>query len=193
MDSIINSIIYFCVSHKHIITIFHVFAVVIGMGGAIVTDFLFVYFAFNKKISKQENKIIYLLASLVSIALILVIITGVLIFLGDITKYLNSAKFLTKMSVVLLLTINGFLLHKIVFSKLKDKNFLSNKGFEIRRRLAFAMGSISFISWATALSLGVLDKVHTTYINAISIYFGLIAIGILSSQIIFYIYEKKKN
>ena len=93
----------------------------------------------------------------------------------------------------MLLTINGFLLHKIVFSKLKDKNFLSNKGFEIRRRLAFAMGSISFISWATALSLGVLDKVHTTYINAISIYFGLIAIGILSSQIIFYIYEKKKN
>jgi len=191
MDSIINSIIYFCASHKHIITIFHVFTVVVGMGGAIVTDFLFVYFAYNKKISKQENKIIYLLAKLVSFTLILVIITGALIFLGDITKYLNSAKFLTKMSVVLILTINGFLLHKIVFSKLKEKNFLSNKGFEIKRRLAFAMGSISFISWATALSLGVLDRVHTTYTYAISIYFGLIVIGIFSSQIIFYIYEKK--
>jgi uncharacterized membrane protein len=182
----------FLLINKEYITILHVLSVVIGMGGAIITDFLFVYFALNKKLSFTEIKIIKLLSGVVLYALVAIIITGIFIFLSNPEKYLVSAKFLTKMTIVSTLTINGILLHVLVFKHLKDDGYLTKFKNRNLRRLAFGFGSISITSWLCAMSLGVLDKISITYTSAISIYFFIIILAIITSQLIYKAYENRK-
>ena len=182
----------FLLINKEYITILHVLSVVIGMGGAIITDFLFVYFALNKKLSFTEIKIIKLLSKVVLYALVAIIITGIFIFLSNPEKYLVSAKFLTKMTIVSTLTINGILLHVLVFKHLKDDGYLTKFKNRNLRRLAFGFGAISFTSWLCAMSLGVLDKIPISYTSAISIYFVIIILAIITSQLIYKAYENRK-
>lgn len=183
----------FLFQYKEYIIIFHVLSVVVGMGGAIITDFLFVYFALNKKLSFSEIKVIQLLSQIVLYALFAIVITGLFIFGSNPEKYLASAKFLTKMSIVSILTVNGILLHTLVFTHLKDDGYLTKFQNRNLRRLAFGFGSISMTSWVCAMSLGVLDKISITYTQAINIYFVIIFFAILVSQIIYRIYEKRKS
>ncbi len=182
----------FLLINKEYIIILHVLSVVIGMGGAIITDFLFVYFALNKKLSFSEIKIIKLLSKIVLYALFSIIITGIIIFTSNIEKYLMSVKFLTKMSIVSILTVNGILLHILVFKHLKDEGYLTKFKNRNLRRFAFAFGSISITSWLCAMSLGVLDKISITYPQAIFVYFAIITFAIVTSQIIFKVYENRK-
>lgn len=179
-----SSFILFFVTYKPVVTILHVFSVVIGMGAAFVTDILFTLFASNKKLSTFEISVIKFLSKVVTFALIFIIITGIGIFLSDIQKYLASAKFLTKMTVILVLCCNGVLLHVYVFKHLSDKNYLTSKKLSNVRNISFALGAVSFISWITALSLGVLDRITISYALAVSIYFTILCIGVIVSQII---------
>lgn len=178
--------------NKEYILILHVLSVVFGMGGALITDFLFVYFALNKKLSFSEIKTVTLLSKIVTYALIAIIITGFCVFLTNPEKYINSAKFLTKMSVVFVLCVNGILLHTFVFSHLKDDGYLTKLKNKKIRRFSFAFGAVSLVSWLCAMSLGVLDKISITYTSAISIYFLIIILSIICSQIIYKIYENRK-
>ncbi len=180
----------FLAENKSIVTIFHVFSVVLGMGCALITDVLFIYFAMNKKLSLQEIKITRILSSIVMYALCAIIITGGLLFLSDVDKYLNSVKFLTKMSIVGILTLNGLLLHKFVFSQLRNIGFLTTIKFTRTRQVAFALGSVSLISWISAMSLGVLSAIPVTYTIAMSVYIIVIVFGVIISQVLFRFYEK---
>ncbi len=174
----------FFVEYKAIITIFHVLSVVIGMGAAFATDILFVFFASNRTLSSIEISVIRFLSKIVTIALGVIILTGIGMFLSDTEKYLNSAKFLTKMTVIVILCVNGALLHFYVFRHLSDKNYLTSAKSFFTRRISFALGAISTVSWVTALSLGVLDRITIPYTYAVSIYILFLALGILISQII---------
>ena len=178
--------------NKEYIIIAHVLSVVVGMGGAIITDVLFVYFAFNKKLSFFEIKTMRLLSKIVMCALLFIVVTGIFVFFTNTEKYLNSAKFLTKMTVVTILSVNGVLLHFLVFRHLKDRDYLIGLKNKNLRKLAFAFGAISVVSWLTAMSLGVLDKITITYTQAISIYLFVLSIAIMMSQIIHQYYETKK-
>ncbi|MEN9852503.1 MAG: hypothetical protein RI996_446 [Candidatus Parcubacteria bacterium] len=170
--------------YKQLFTIFHVAAVVVGMGAAINTDILFTFFGINKKLSHSEVRTIRFLSTIVTYALGAILLTGLSLFLSDTTKYLASAKFLTKMSIVLVLCLNGYLLHCYVFKHIGDKDFLTAKREYNIRRVAFALGAVSFVSWFSAMSLGVLDKIHISYPLAFSVYLIFVGVAVVVSQYI---------
>jgi len=186
-----NELVFLASEYKPLVTIMHVCMVVIGMGGALIADVLFVFFAYNKVLSVQEHATIRLIAKVVLYALAGILLTGALLFLSDIEKYSNSVKFLTKMTVVTVLIINGVLLHKLVFNSLHKAQFLQTVRFKSRRRVACIFGAVSFMSWMSALSLGVLDSVPVTYTTAVSIYGAVLLVAILCSQLLFSAFEKK--
>lgn len=187
-----EQVITFFSTYKQVFTIAHVLAVVLGMGGALITDMLFVNFAYNKLISREEYHVIYLVSRVVTAALLGIIITGICIFLSDPQKYLYSVKFITKMSIVAVLTVNGMALHRIVFNKLNEKGILYKAIFASRRRVAFGLGAISGISWIIALALGVLDKISLSLSQALGIYAACLGFGIVVSQKLYQLYESKK-
>lgn len=172
----------FIAAYKHVFVIIHVIAVVVGMGSAIVTDILSLKFGFNKVLSTFEVYIIRFLSRVVTIALGLIVLTGLLTFLSNPEGYLASVKFLTKMTVVGILVINGYLLHKYVFTHIGDKNIFSSPKKRRLRKIGFALGAISLVSWISALSLGILLHIPVSYDTAIGIYIVILVLAVAVSQ-----------
>lgn len=169
---------------KPVITIFHVLSVVLGMGSALVVDMICFRYGYHKVLSKQTIGTIRFLSHVVTIALLCILATGFLLFLSDVPRYSASVKFLTKMSVVGVLTINGLLLHRFIFPRLSDDNILTSKRGQTIRKIGFALGSISFVSWLCALSLGVLSAIPVSLPVALCLYVLLLACSVIVSQIL---------
>ncbi|MBP9711501.1 MAG: hypothetical protein KBD55_00495 [Candidatus Pacebacteria bacterium] len=165
-------------------TIVHVVAVVFGMGSALVSDLLFSFFSKDKHLNKTEMSTLSILATAVFYSLILISLSGLIIFLSDIEKYSHSAKFLAKISILAILIINGYVLNKYVWPHLLNKNFFTLKKERNIRKLAFGSGAISVISWLSVCALGVLDSLNMPYVAIVSLYASIIVLGTIVALVI---------
>lgn len=186
--------ISFIAEHKHFFVIAHVLCVVLGMGSALVTDILALRFGFDKRLSKFEVHTVRFLSQVVTIALVGIVTTGATIFLSNPEQYGQSVKFLTKMTIVGVLILNGYLLHKFIFSRIADPRVLTSPKARSLRRLGFALGAVSIVSWISALSLGVLLHIPVSYDMAIALYsVGLIVAVVVSQVVESILLERKRS
>jgi hypothetical protein len=169
-------------------TVAHVIAVVFGMGSALVSDALFSFFGRDKNLNNTELSTLSLLSKLVLYSLPLIILSGMALFLTNIDKYLNSNKFLAKMTILCILLLNGFVLNKYVWPHLLSNKFFTSKKERGIRKLAFACGAISVISWLSVCTLGILDNLSMSYNLILAMYLVVIVFGSLVSIVI----EKKE-
>lgn len=181
-DNIIN---HFETGRRLYLTL-HVFSVVLGMGAALISDYLFSAFASDFRINKFEHSTFRKMSKLVWVSLYAIVFSGIGVFLSDITKYSHSDKFLTKMTVVFVIIINGYLMKRLlepVLHKLKlDAEFTFHK-ITLRKK-AFILGAISGASWLSAFVLAMLKNLPYTYFQMICVY-GLVVLGaIIMAQIV---------
>ncbi len=162
---------------KPAITVVHVLSVVIGMGAALSADLLFHFFSKDKHFSFVELRALSILSRTVWYSLVVIIVSGILLFLSDIEKYSVSTKFLAKMTIMLVLLINGFILDRYVWKYVTTPDFLSHPSFTRIRRTAFVSGSLSVLSWLFICTLGALDSVPLSYTLIISAYLSLVVMG----------------
>jgi len=174
----------FFVDIKVFSTIVHVIAVVCAMGAAFSIDVLFHFFAADKQLSTKERTALTILSRTVWYGLWAVIVTGGMIFMADPAHYLMSVKFLSKMTIVGILMINGVVIHQYVHKHLAYKGFFSSAREAFARRIAFACGSISVVSWISALAFGVMDSIVFSYSTVMAFYGVLIVCAIIGSQIL---------
>ncbi len=156
--------------------VIHVISVVLGMGAALMSDVLFTFYGNDKKLSSMEIKTLKVLSNIVWIGLVIISMSGLGLFLSDIPKYIHSVKFLAKMSILAILLVNGYVLHKYIWKHIIARNFLVSKEKSHIRKFAFACGAISVLSWITICSLGVLDKVSISY-GVLMAGYGVLIIG----------------
>lgn len=116
----------FLITFKPVFTVIHVLSVVIGMGAALISDILFNLFTKDRELEKLETKILKLLSRIVLISLPLIIFSGFAIFGSNVDKYSNSAKFLAKMTIMIILLINGLILDTYIWSHLLKKKFFTS-------------------------------------------------------------------
>lgn len=176
--------ITFFVETKTLWIIGHVLSVVVGMGAAIVTDILSFRYGFNKILSSFEVSTIRFLSKVVTGALLVIILTGIFIFLSNPAAYLVSVKFLIKMTVVGILIINGFLIHRFVFENIDEAGIITKPKYKSLRRLGFSLGAVSITSWVTALVLGSLDAIPFTYLEAFLLYLALLVLAVIGAVIL---------
>lgn len=182
----------FLQQHHTIIVILHALAGAIGVGSAVVLDLLFFYFLKDFKISQSENKVASLISSMFIVTLSALYITGLLLFLSNPDLYGTSTKFLTKVAVVLVLSINGLFLHNYISPRMRALNFQKyNPEKKFLHTLAFAAGSISIASWVIAYVLGTQKTIPFSLLEALMIYAGIVLVGILVS--IFTLQHMKKQ
>lgn len=166
------------------VTIVHVVSVVIGMGAALMSDVLFSFFSKDKKLNKTEISTLEILSKIVFYSLFVICISGIFIFLTDIGKYANSSKFLSKISILFILILNGYVLNTYIWPHLLGKKFFILKKEKNIRRLAFVCGSISIISWLSVLGLGVLDSLAINYLTLMGTYLLAITLGSIVSLVV---------
>jgi uncharacterized membrane protein len=171
------------IDFKSIFIIIHVFGAVIGAGGAYLSDAIFISSTRDKTINKTEFRFMKLGSIFVWSGLILLIISGILLFLTDPVGYINSSKFLIKMFIVLAIFINGLFFHIIHFPRIYrhvSHHYPSSDEFMRKKKYLLISGVISITSWTFALILGLLPSIPFTFLQAFVIYviFELVTIFI---------------
>lgn len=175
------------VEYKSLILMVHLLGFAFGVGGATITDLLFMKFLTDFKISNYQQSILKLMSQIIWVGLFLVIISGIGLYLPNMEALNENPKFLVKVVAVAVITINGAILNLLISPNLVSISF-KDTGLHVRktvmlRKLAFALGGISFVSWYTAFLLGVLKQTPFNFPELLGIYVGALLIAVVGSQI----------
>ncbi len=178
------------VQYKSYIVVLHVLFMALGLGAATLTDYFFFHFLRDYKISTFESDVLDRISQFIWMALGMILLTGAALFFSSSVQYLESTKFIAKMVIVGVLIVNGTLLNLVVSPRLASLSF--NKSHmhhhrpgELRRtrRLAFALGPVSLISWYSAFALGSMRSLPFSSLQIIGVYVLLLIVGIIVGQV----------
>jgi uncharacterized membrane protein len=154
--------------------IIHNIGFVLGLGGATITDVFFFRFLKDNTISTEEKNTMDTLTNIIWIGLTILIVSGICLFLPEQARHSISSKFLLKMVVVAVIVVNGVLLNMFVGPYMRRLSFEGTPPAKHFRRLAFALGGISFTSWYVAFFLGSLRNIPVNFHNALIGYAALL-------------------
>jgi hypothetical protein len=157
----------------------HLLATCIAVGVLLIQDFALAR-AQGKPLAKPEIVELQLSATRVSYALVALWVSGIALvatgYLGH-PDYVLNEKLWAKITVVFVLSLNGFILHYYAFPLMTTGKGLN--GLRLSEKTLIALsGSISSTSWLFACYLGIARpwSYSITYGSMMLIYFSLIAI-----------------
>jgi len=178
--------------YTRVATIIHLLGVILGVGTATITDILFFKFIRDKHISSREAKLMDELSKIIWVALIILIVSGVALYVPNMERLDQSGKFLTKLIGILVLVLNGLMLSYIIRPKLTkidfSNNHMSRFGLShiVNRRMriwATICGAVSISSWYYIFVLGALRGITFPLQTGIFIYGIILIIAIIGSLI----------
>lgn len=132
--------------------VLHLVGLVFGVGGATLTDLVFVNAVRKKFVSKTVIRVMDHMSQAVIAGFFLLVASGVgLLFTGTDT----SPRFWAKMIVVAVVGLNGYLAHRWTFPKLAEKIHAGKRHVSLSfLQLLSINAAVSGTSWYTALFIG---------------------------------------
>ncbi len=193
-----NTMIEFLEQYHRVVLGLHIFGIVLGFGGAIMSDIFFFKFLKDFRISKQEADTFRTLSKIIWVGVALLVMSGIGLYLPHAETLNASSKFLLKMVVVAIIIINGVCLNLFVAPKLIKISFgekHEHMSGELRRsrRLAYALGAVSLTSWTSAFLLGMARSIPLSFPILLGIYLLLLLGAITTSQIIEQVIVKRAS
>ncbi len=161
----------------------HNIGFILGVGAATITDILFFRFLKDGSISLEEKETMDTLSTVIWGALALLVVSGVALFIPEHARLATSPKFLLKIVVVGVIIVNGLLLNMFVAPFMRRLSFEGSTPARAFRRLAFALGGISFSSWYIAFFLGSMRKIPLVFSHALGAYAVFLLVVVVGSQI----------
>lgn len=175
------------IEYKTLYLIGHVFGAILGAGGAFASDAMFFSTIKDGRITPDELRFMKLGSKLVWGGLILLIISGIFLVNTDPEKYLNSAKFLAKMSIVGIILLNGVLFHLIHIPHIQGHlgiRFADSPTFMKKAPFLVASGAVSMISWLFTVILGMLKYVPFEFVQIFGVYLFVVMGAVLGAIIL---------
>ncbi len=168
-----------------------------GAGAAFVSDMIFFSTIKDGKINSDELRFMKLGGKVVWFGLLILVLSGILLFSTDPQYYLASTKFLAKLSIVAVIIINGIIFHFIHFPHIHGHlglPFRDSPSFIKRIPVLMISGGVSVTSWIFAVVLGVLSKVSFSY-SEIMLFYLFILVIIVTGALMMrnYIFQIKKD
>jgi len=182
-------IITFLTQVKPFIVAFHLLGFALGLGGATISDIFFFKFLKDLRISEREATTLRTISQVVWFGLGLLVVSGIGLILTDPVAYFSSTKFLAKMFIVFVITVNGAFLNLYITPLLVSISF-GDKHKHIpgelhhERGLAYAGGAISMVSWYLAFTLGLIKWLPYSFWSLVVAYFVLLISAVAASQIV---------
>jgi hypothetical protein len=167
-----------------VLLIAHLGGVIIGAGAALMTDLIFFNSMRDGILSRTELRFMRMGSITVVAGLLILLVTGIGLFLTNPLEYLSSDKFLAKMTVVGVLILNGIVVHIIHLPRMfrhADEFFLSSDEFMRNRHILFACGAISGTSWLTAFVFAGLPKGVFEYGELMLVYAAVLIVAVALS------------
>ncbi len=185
----------FLVAWKPLFVVIHVLSVIIGFGGANVSDLLFFRFLKDFSISKHEAETLRAVADVILFAIVLVNLSGIALYLPNMAELNQNPGFLLKATAVFFVTLNGIFLHVFICPRLISISFAlqSDQRLDLAflkktvmwNRIAFAAGAVSVTSWYTAFLMAYLKQyvAEFHYITLLTGYLTIVLIAMFVSQL----------
>jgi len=171
---------------KTFYTLLHLLGVTLGAGGSFMSDVIFITTTKDKILDSSELNILKKGSAVTWAGLLLLVISGGLLFSLDPQGYLASDKFILKMIIVAVIAINGAIFHFVHtprLEKMVGENLARSASFKKYSRSMYYSGAISIVSWVAALILGGLRMIPVSVSIGLSIYIGIIVIAIIGAEI----------
>lgn len=178
------------------IIILHLLGFALGVGGATINDIFFMRFLKDFKINNSEHNILKIFSQIIWFGLAISVVSGFGLYLANYEILNETPKFLVKTIVVIVIIVNGAFLNLLIAPRLTEMPFAKTihiTSLHSLRKLAFALGAISFVSWYSAFILGSLRNVPFSFIQILGTYIILLVIGIIASQVGEYLLLKKSE
>ena len=137
----------------------HLLAVATGLGAALATDALFLFRGVLRPITAATIEAGRFLAQIVTIGLVALWVTGIpfaIRIYQENPEFIGNEKFWVKIFIVVVLSLNAFLIHHLVLPRIEDQEGRRLfDGLSVGERLALAAsGGVSFVSWMFPTFLG---------------------------------------
>lgn len=176
--------------YMELLRVIHLIGMAFGVGGGFVADTLMAKAVLTNTVDSQQVKTMQHVGSIVTIGLILLTLTGA----GFLTAYviespelLLNPKLWAKVSVVAILAMNGYVLHKVTLPFLESRisKPLFTKDTSKQAHLTMSVGAISVTSWYTALVLGAWAGLNfaASYWAIFGVYGVVLAIALLVANV----------
>jgi hypothetical protein len=160
------------------LTVAHLAGLAVGFGGAVVSDFIFLASAANRRVTKPEVRFMKLGSRLVWFGLAALLVSGAGLFALNPSRYLADPEFAAKMLAVGVLALNGLIFHRIHVPAIAARAAGDESRFVRLRPWMLFSGALSGASWVTALVLGAVDLPARFGFQEIVTAYGLaVAIG----------------
>jgi hypothetical protein len=160
-----------------LLKITHLLGLIMGFGGAILADSTIFTRGVIRPVSAYTIHQAKFLSHIVTFGLGILWISGAaLIWVNTLVKpeYITNQKLWAKIAIVIMLTVNGVLVHKLVLPMLKRS--VGQRLFEhASTKQIFGMtllGSISLVSWTVPFILGKASELNyvTPMLNILAVY-----------------------
>lgn len=171
------------------LTIMHLLGFSFGLGLATIVDVMLIRSLLRDRVlTESQYSMIYQLSVYVMIGLVILWISGA----GFLLTYklyspekLCNPKVWAKFSVVIILSLNGFYIHRYLLPKLKlciGQQLMDCCSYK-QLSIFCASGVISIVSWYVPFILGVADQLNyrVQYIILLFTYFCILAFAIFSA------------
>jgi uncharacterized membrane protein len=184
--------------YKIVVVILHALSAALGVGTVLVTDIFFMKFLKDFRISQSESEILDTLSQVVWFALGMLILTGIALYIPASAELLMKTKFIAKVIIVGVVLVNGILLNLLVAPQLVKISFGeipidTPDQLHHLRRLAFAFGAVSIVSWLSTFILGSVRSIPLSISAILGIYLGMVLIAVIGSQLFDWKLQKKNK
>lgn len=176
---------------EYIVTAFTI-GLTLGVGASTVYNVLYLKSLRDLKISQAEQDILRTISQIIWLGLIVIIVSGITLYVSNPDVYNQSMKFITSLLVMGVIVISDALLNILVAPQLIDISAgrrPEHRPGELRnlRRLSFGLSAASAVSWYTILALALLPlSLSSSLPFLILSYLTILVIGIISSQLMEY-------
>ena len=168
-------------------TILHLFGVAMGAGGAYMSDIMFLSCLRDRVFSKTEIRFLKIGSGMVWTGLLILFLSGFGMFTLDPGHYVESSKFLAKMIIVGVITLNGAIMHTVqmpLILRHQGGHFPSSDEFVRKTPLLLIGGAISIPSWTFAIVLGALRGLPYSIGQILLVYAAVLVIAITTALVL---------
>lgn len=185
------------VQNQPALSLIHVLALTLGVGGATFTDLFFFKFLKDLRISEYEAEVLHTFSQVIWLALAVAILTGVGLYLPAASALEHSATFVAKLVALTVIIINGAFLNLLVAPRLVKISFGEahpHESGELRaaRRLALALGAISLVSWYAVFLLSIFSRATQSLTGLLGLYAVALLVTVAASQLLEHSFRRRR-
>ncbi|GEM_PF-6199839 len=166
------------------------FAIAIGVGGAALTNILFFKFLSDFIISKEEYEVLKVIAQVTAVALVAVLMFGLALLYTPAAEPMVAESILLGLLGIALINVlaevclNFWIGPAIVKISFDEPHFTLSEDLNAARRLAFALGAVSMVSWFAMMVLITLRDLDLNIQPVMTAYAVFVILAVVISQLI---------